>query len=288
MSFKGFDTSYGGGAVDLAKFIPSEYQKYLPAVTPLAGEWWKQKKAAPVSSSTTQQKKTSTDQYKEALDLYNQQQLEYQKNPYTGYNPATEIVTTEGGQQVVVPRTAPTGVGRVFAGMVDAIPLFNTDWDQRGGGPNKWGELPTTGPGRLAQMKPMPLHPSQQNIDTGSAVPDLKRNILDRVINKAEVAFVDPMISQGRINQALDAGVYANRVAQQIDYENMMRYLATDRGQAEVALMRQQGAYMNQVGEAAKITARAQSQQAANEFGIGGLNRSMSGGYGAPVIRSIR
>ena len=203
---------------------------------------------------------------------------EYDKNNPYGIDQETERVQIINGKPVVIGEDAPRGVGRVIAGIMDKIDP-SQDRDQRGSGADAWGDLPETGYGRGAEkVSPHmenPQYPGNPNLPGAGPVPQISRKgqaeqILQqeyqtRRANANALYMYDQLVPRLANAQAL---------AYELDRASMYDYLNTGRGIAETNLLAQQAPYLEDMGSAAKITARAKAQEAANEFGQLGLKRT--------------
>ena len=203
---------------------------------------------------------------------------EYDKNNPYGIDQETERVQIINGKPVVIGEDAPRGPSRIIAGILDKIDP-SRDRDQRGPGADEWGDLPETGFGRRAEkVNPYlenPQYPGNPNLPGAGPVPQISRKgqaeqgiqqeLQLRRANANTLYMKDQLFS--RLANAQAFGFELDRAA-------MYDYLNTGRGIAETNLIAQQAPYLEDMGSAAKITARAKAQEAANEFGELGLKRT--------------
>ena len=96
---------------------------------------------------------------------------------------------------------------------------------------------------------------------------------------------MDPMYMNNMLGQSYKWNAAGQRLAQAIDFEQMMAAQNSPYGQSRLATEMQARANSAKAAKAAVIEARAKSQDAATAFAQGGLNRSMFGQHG-PVSYS--
>ena len=223
------------------------------------------------------------------------------KNPdYDKENPygfaENEMIRTIGGKPRVIDANAPQGFRRWGAGMRDRwtddsglSSLWSSgtapDHDMRGT-PDRWGNYPTEGVGRLATPVSPYIdnhnYPGDPNNPNAQPVPNVNQSkwIRDQIAitewnrarSRADMRYHTNLTS----NLLKDANYYAY----ELDKAQMYDYMNSPRGQAETALTHQQAMATPRLAKAALIEARAKSQQAANEFGQLGLQRTYTPGIG--------
>lgn len=203
---------------------------------------------------------------------------EYDKNNPYGIDQETERVQIINGKPVVIGEDAPRGVGRVIAGIMDKIDP-SKDRDQRGSGADAWGDLPETGYGRGAEkVSPHmenPQYPGNPNLPGAGPVPQISRKGQAEQILQQEYqtrrANANALYMADQLFPRL---ANAQALAYELDRASMYDYMNTGRGISETNLLAQQAPYLEDMGSAAKITARAKAQEAANEFGQLGIKRT--------------
>jgi len=205
-------------------------------------------------------------------------------NTYQQTIPNPEYDVIKGGQQyeelpegyrigpedTIIKETAPRNLGRLLTGGFDKLTGNKWDFDQRGAGPDKWGELPEEGTlgGLPIEIKRNMLNPHYNASTAQNPVPELPDiDYGDRSKNDAYQLGVDLARSDQFLNQALKYGTAGQDIAYQYDKAQMFDYLNTERGQAEVDLMRQAAFDSAVLAQAEARKGVAAQQLAANEFG---------------------
>ena len=213
------------------------------------------------------------------------------ENPEAGQYDLEEDEAVErwGDSNRVVAKDAPEGVKRNLLGLLDWATFGVADFDRRGnlyGGVHQPGLRPGSGYGGQAELEPdripNPNYPGNPNLPGAGPVPYI--DPVSRWGNTVSQDLYTGWRDQRRLNTYLDMASSrlkdANYYAYQLDKAQMYDYMNSPRGQAETALTQQQAMATPRLAKAALIEARAKSQQAANEFGQLGLQRTYTPGIG--------
>jgi len=204
---------------------------------------------------------------------------EYDKdNPY-GIDPETERVVIIDGKAVVIGENAPRGLRRLWAGLRDKMDP-SQDRDQRGSGSDAWGDLPETGYGRRGRLVDPyinnPAYPGDPDNPDAAPVPEIDEfgNVVNRVGQDVYSEIRDGRLLNQRLAMEQDYLKEANYYRMMLDQAELNAFLNTSRGMAGTNLLAQQSQYLADAGKAEKIKAIAERQEAANEFGELGLQRT--------------
>ena len=194
---------------------------------------------------------------------------------YEELPPGTRI----GPEGNIISETAPRGLWRVIAGGLDRI--LPTDLDRRGEGRNRWGEW-SAEPGTLGG-EPIRINPQINNPNYNpnaatqtSPVPNMPlgdywKNVL---LQDAYTGWRDPRRMNQYLGLATDYLKDANYYAAELDRRQLADYIASPLGASRLRTEAAQQTALPRMAKAALIEARAKSQQAANEFGQLGLQRT--------------
>ena len=181
---------------------------------------------------------------------------------------------------VIISEDAPTGLGRIWAGAIDALPWTDGDRDMRGSGLDKWKRR-IDDPGTLGGV-PIQIFAEKKNIHydptkavTSDPVPNIGSGLsVGKIIQDAYSGWRDNRLKAREADRNVLYNKIANEYAYQLDKAQMYDYMNSPMGMARTNLMTQQGFAVPRIAKAALIEARAKSQDAANEFGQLGLKRT--------------
>ena len=191
--------------------------------------------------------------------------------PKKQYEELPEGLRIDPNTKTIVKETAHTwGPARAFFGGIDKLTGNAWDLDQRGAGPDKWGELPEEGTlGGLPIEIKQSMHNPHYNASTAqNPVPELPDiDYGDRSKNDAYQLGVDLARSDQFLNQAVKYGTAGQDIAYQYGKAVMFDYLGSEMGQADVNLKRQAARDNAILAQAEARKGVAAQQLAANQFG---------------------
>ena len=203
---------------------------------------------------------------------------EYDKNNPYGIDQETERVEIINGKPVVIGEDAPRGVDRVIKGILDKIDP-SKDRDQRGSGADKWGDLPDEGYGREAILVdpgiPNPEYPGNPNLPGAGPVPQISRiGQAEQILQQEYQTRRANANSLYMMDQLFPRLANAQYYGYQLDQAQLANYIASPLGASRLRSEAAEQAAMPRMARAALIEARAKSQEAANEFGQLGTQRT--------------
>ena len=180
-----------------------------------------------------------------------------------------------------VKRGAPTGLWGAITGATDwLIPGSGTDFD-RAGESSPYGEPPKAGTlgGQRVQINPLIENPNynpnttqtQQSPVPGMSMSQYYKNV---ALQDAYTGWRDNRLLNTRLGQAANYIKDANYFAAELDKRQLLDAAASPFGQSRLRTEAAQQTALPRMAKAALIEARAKSQQAANEFGQLGLQRT--------------
>jgi hypothetical protein len=180
-----------------------------------------------------------------------------------------------------VKKGAPTGLWGAITGATDwLIPGRGTDFDMAGH-TSPYGEPPEAGTlgGQRVQINPLIENPeynpntaqTQESPVPGMSMSQYYKNV---ALQDAYTGWRDNRLLNTRLGQASSFLKDANYYAAELDKRQLADYIASPLGASRLRTEAAQQAAMPRMAKAALIQARAQSQQAANQFGELGLRRT--------------
>tara|TARA_R100000152_G_C6768507_1_gene194021 strand:+ start:1160 stop:1885 length:726 start_codon:yes stop_codon:yes gene_type:complete len=185
-----------------------------------------------------------------------------------------------GPDGTIISEDAPTGIGSFsnIKRLIDKVSGNRWDLDKRGSGLDKWGrriDAPGTLGGLPIEIKPEIANPNYDPTKATNPVPNIGSGLsAGKIIQDAYSGWRDNRLIGREADRNLLYNQMANKYAYDLNKAGMLEAMNTPYWKAKTSLTAQQALAIPRLAKAALIEARAKSQEAANEFGELGLQRT--------------